>query len=691
VLKIKVVSHYGETFQTQMTVEFGSRGGAIGRQDDCLLPLPDPQRHVSRKHAHISWDGSHYLIQNVSANNFVIVSGRTLNVNEAVPLKLGQQIYIGHYLLEVEHLDDGAQHASPVTSVEQVASPSPAPALAAISGPSTEASTPASSAIPIAPQAGNEAPSPAEPQGLDILGLDALAGDAADNPFAVLSMPSNQARMPDDPLLNPAELGIARIEPARRAGPTAEPFSLPSLGDRNTPDTLLAPGQATARGNRNEQTIADLIGKTKGIDELYPDHGHLLPADDILSTKSDDIGSLGAMEPNQSLDPMVLFAEQGGTVSSLLDFGSSKTVDDHANSLVMHMEMPKSVHPVAESAPPSVVAPITHVPLPDNLFLDLLPPAAAEPAAAEPAAAVERPTAERPPAATAQPAIDPLAAMGFTEPTIEERDDPLASVSFFQNDSDIAVPPPAVDSQTAALAAGAGSVRLPQPAAIRDEAAPPTRTETAGTEDLSAETHQALIKAFLKGAGLPADSIPDQLTPEFMQTVGSMLLCCMQGTVDLIAARAATKREVNAEMTLIVPVHNNPLKFVPDGRAALIHMFGKQIPGFLGPIAAMEDAYKDLRAHQVGVFAGMRAALAEVLQRFSPGKVEKRLEQHSMMDYVVPAHRKSKLWDLYSLQFNRIYSEAQEDFDVIFGDAFAVAYEEQAKSARKTYETHNEH
>lgn len=679
-LKIKVVSHYGETFQTQMTVEFGSRGGAIGRQDDCLLPLPDPQRHVSRKHAHISWDGSHYLIQNVSANNFVIVSGRTLNVNEAVPLKLGQQIYIGHYLLEVESLEDGARPAAapatPATTPQLASNDASAP----IATPDLATASPVF-AIPDTPSPDTPAEPPAHPasQSLDILGLGTPASDANDDPFAVLGMPSSQASMPDDPLFNPAELGIARIEPVKRAELSAEPFSLPSLGVRNTPDTLLAPHGTAPNGH--EQGIADLIGKTKGIDELYPDPGRLLPSDDILSNKSDDVGSLGAMEPHHSLDPMVLFGEQAGTVTSLLDFTTSKTVDDHANSLVMHMEMPKSVHPDTEAALADALPPVEHIPLPDNLFLDLFPASAS-------ASAAQQPPEPEPAAA---PAIDPLAAMGFSEDAVAVADDLLAGAPLADaapehtsNETNAAAP------SIPAPASDIGQLRQ-TPTAPASEASSQTRQEPANSGELSAEKHQALIKAFLKGAGLPEDSIPDHLTPEFMETVGSMLYCCMQGTVDLIAARAATKREVNAEMTLIVPVHNNPLKFVPDGRAALIHMFGKQIPGFLGPIAAMEDAYKDLRAHQVGVFAGMRAALAEVLQRFSPGNVDKRLDQHSMLDYVVPTNRKSKLWDLYSLQFNRIYSEAQEDFDVIFGDAFAVAYEEQAKSAKKTYETHGGH
>ena len=43
----------------------------------------------------------------------------------------------------------------------------------------------------------------------------------------------------------------------------------------------------------------------------------------------------------------------------------------------------------------------------------------------------------------------------------------------------------------------------------------------------------------------------------------------------------------------------------------------------------MRDAFDDLRAHQLGVMAGMRAALEGVLQRFDPAQLEGKLTRRS--------------------------------------------------------------
>jgi len=199
--------------------------------------------------------------------------------------------------------------------------------------------------------------------------------------------------------------------------------------------------------------------------------------------------------------------------------------------------------------------------------------------------------------------------------------------------------------------------------------------------------HQALLQAFLHGAGLPPDTIAS-MTPELMEKVGKLLATVTQGTVELIASRALVKREVKADVTMIVPKNNNPLKFLPDGQSALIQMFGKPIPGFMGPVEAMQDAYEDMRAHQIGVVAGMRAAMNDVLNCFNPEQLTTKLQNRTMIDAVLPVNRKAKLWDLYVDLFREVHARAQDDFQTLFGKAFLVEY--QAEIERFKYETHHD-
>ena len=82
-----------------------------------------------------------------------------------------------------------------------------------------------------------------------------------------------------------------------------------------------------------------------------------------------------------------------------------------------------------------------------------------------------------------------------------------------------------------------------------------------------------LLAALLAGLGTPGLRL-DALTPATMQLIGQLLRESMRGTVELLVARAALKREMRAEMTMIVARENNPLKFSPSAEVALQHLLG---------------------------------------------------------------------------------------------------------------------
>ena len=190
-----------------------------------------------------------------------------------------------------------------------------------------------------------------------------------------------------------------------------------------------------------------------------------------------------------------------------------------------------------------------------------------------------------------------------------------------------------------------------------------------------------LLRAFLQGAGIPGIH-SKSLTPETMEAIGKLLREAVHGTLDLLRARGLTKSEMRADVTMIMAQDNNPLKFSPTVEAALTHLLVPQAHGFMPPIRAMKDAYDDLRAHQLGLLAGMRAALEEVFARFAPQELAKRLSDQSMLDDLLPMNRKAKLWDLFLERHAAVSGEAREDFNAAFGKAFRRAYEAQIKQLR---------
>lgn len=222
-----------------------------------------------------------------------------------------------------------------------------------------------------------------------------------------------------------------------------------------------------------------------------------------------------------------------------------------------------------------------------------------------------------------------------------------------------AAPAPAPAPQPAAPAVAAPA---PAPAASTDAAA-------------------ALLAAFQRGLGMPIYA-HGGLTPERMEQLGMVVRESVSGTMGLLKARALTKREFRADMTMIVSKENNPLKFAPDLEFALFQMLEPKGGGFMGAEPAMRDAYLDLRSHQFGFLAGMRAAIGGLIQRFKPEVLEQRISRGGFLSSVLPGARKARLWDLYEQHYAAISREAEDDFDALFGREFLKAYEAQIERLR---------
>ncbi|MBX3623345.1 MAG: type VI secretion system-associated FHA domain protein TagH, partial [Rhizobacter sp.] len=186
----------------------------------------------------------------------------------------------------------------------------------------------------------------------------------------------------------------------------------------------------------------------------------------------------------------------------------------------------------------------------------------------------------------------------------------------------------------------------------------------------------ALWAAFCEGAGVDI-KLPQGLTPELMKVIGQVMHHAIDGTIKLVAVRAAAKQELKADVTTIQARNNNPLKFSPDAGVAIEQLLQPPMRGFMmGPVA-VNDVMDDLLGHAIGTMAGMRAALGGVLERFEPAKLEGKLAGGSVLDSVLPMNRRAKLWELYLQHYKRIRDDAQEDFHDLFGKAFIEAYEEQ--------------
>ena len=206
--------------------------------------------------------------------------------------------------------------------------------------------------------------------------------------------------------------------------------------------------------------------------------------------------------------------------------------------------------------------------------------------------------------------------------------------------------------------------------------APPVQAPSAAPPEPAPATADDLIKALYSGLGLPVPQVAAGSVAQ-VELIGALLRGCVDGTLGLLAARTIAKRELGASPTQIQSRQNNPLKFSPNAQSALAQLIRPPQRGFTTPLAAVTDAFDDLRTHEVALLAGMRAALAAVVDRFSPATIELRLADKGLWDNLLAGNQKARLWDRYREQHAQVAREVEDNFDAMFAGAFIQAYEAQ--------------
>ena len=105
----------------------------------------------------------------------------------------------------------------------------------------------------------------------------------------------------------------------------------------------------------------------------------------------------------------------------------------------------------------------------------------------------------------------------------------------------------------------------------------------------------------------------------------------------------------------------------------------------MGAFEAVEDALRDMRVHEVATVAAMRSAVGALISRFDPTKLRVAAERGGLN---VPLQRKARAWDEFVALYEQTNLALTDDFDSVFGKAFARAYERsgQPDSALALYE-----
>ncbi|MGX1997891.1 type VI secretion system-associated FHA domain protein TagH [Xanthomonas axonopodis pv. cassiae] len=176
-------------------------------------------------------------------------------------------------------------------------------------------------------------------------------------------------------------------------------------------------------------------------------------------------------------------------------------------------------------------------------------------------------------------------------------------------------------------------------------------------------------------AASAATTVPPELDRIFAIVV--------DGVMDVLRARAEIKNTFRLPVTVIQRSENNPLKFAATAEDALQKLLAPPSASFLSGVPAFEDAFDDIRCHQMAMLAGMRAAFDAMLFHFSPDRLEQEADAGGKR---LSFGGKGRYWERYRDNFEQLRSDPDECFRRLFGDEFARAYEAQLarlKSARR--------
>lgn len=653
---------------TMRTLSEGSV--TIGRGASNGWVLPDPQQLMSRTHCAVSIEGSRAVLTDLSSNGVFVNGARQPTERDMrIVLTDGDSFAFADYVFRVVILEDGAHPtqgsgASPIEAfpgtssfniggrdprspidvdplADQLGRPLEAPDPFALS-PNSEFSHPISH-VAVNPR-GTPDPFDAQPQRSGGFGdQDMFRGVTPASDWNGLPQADHaratSAAMPVQRVVNPMSmddfdklLGGLDVSPA----PQTFPGALPPTPAAHAPPTIPAAGMLNI-----------------SLDDLLGDAPVLAPSE----------------TPSQVGRP----STTGGHFA-----GSAE---------------PPLAHTLNIDPPPGVASAHVVSQAPTDQFSQAPHSTAPAQDATDPFAATST-SATMLPSERGGGSVDPGTFRGQMEapkPGLGARDRvPVVSPPTgldSHNPFEDPEPRPGVSREAALPAPSRIEAARPQPST----AGPPSATAgaTPVTPSASSEPRQdhvpssvndalAAFSLFLEGAGVAPSQVDSSNPAAALKAAGAVFRAMAEGLREVLISRTEIKSEMRVERTMISSHGNNALKFSVTPDDAVIALLTAKRPGYMPPLAATKEAFGDIKQHELAVMAGVQTALMDLLKRFEPEVLEKRLSP-SALGAILPAARKARYWDGFQDAYKQISQEAEDDFQSIFGRSFAKAYTAQTR------------
>ncbi len=195
--------------------------------------------------------------------------------------------------------------------------------------------------------------------------------------------------------------------------------------------------------------------------------------------------------------------------------------------------------------------------------------------------------------------------------------------------------------------------------------------QAAPLADHHSATAVSVMRALTDGANLAPGTLDHRDPEELANEIGKVLKIVMEQLTVLLKARAAAKvMTKSSNRTMVAAENNNPLKFIPAPPEIIEVMFSRRRPGYLDAQKSVEEAFNDLKSHEMATFAAMQKALSRLLDGLSPQAIEAKLTSSAF------SSKKARAWDLFVERWDAKTDPYENGMLDVFLAYFSEAYDE---------------
>lgn len=185
--------------------------------------------------------------------------------------------------------------------------------------------------------------------------------------------------------------------------------------------------------------------------------------------------------------------------------------------------------------------------------------------------------------------------------------------------------------------------REPSPAA---PAAPAAATGGQGPEDA--------LNILATAMGIDVQMLRGDDPEAALREIGESYRAMADSLRTLLGARRDMKIALGIQAT-VVERDTNPLKSAGSASDAVACLTGER-----GATDIVNDAHRDLQAHQASIVGAVRAALSVSLEAFDPKTLREKMEERSLLNRM-PGMRKAALWDAFENNYRQFKDDANDD------------------------------